>query len=215
MTHRPGRRIRRQVARPSPSGPPPGFFVATGDQKVAVFYNAASDTQVTLWHNFACSFQFGLKGRNSRSVDRFLECKNCTDIRNALMPMMNSGNASSVTESDVFGVWAYDIEASNIVFTTKGYPDDKLVLVNDGLIYFASQRALVARGASETFMSAARARAILEDLDKQALTHMQKVKVKMLCLVDSYSAYWSLCVRIFAAADFAEHIRPSRALWRR
>ena len=187
------------------------------DQKVAVFYNPASETQVVLTHESASYFYFRLGNRSARTVFRFLECKDhAWNVGASLITMIKSGgNASSVTESDVFGVWAYDIEGSNIVFTIKGWPDDKLVLVNDGFIYFASQRALVARGASETFMSAARARAILQDLDKQALTHVQKVKVKMPRLIGSCSAYRYLRVRIFAAADFAEHVRPSRALWRR
>ena len=182
-----------------------------------MFYNPASETQVMLTHENASYFDFRQKNRSVRNVLRFLSCKDEQwNIGESLMTRIKSGkNASSVTESDVFGVWAYDIEGSNIVFTIKGYPDDKLVLVNDGFIYFASQRALVARGASETFMSAARARAILEDLDKQALTHVQKVKVKMLRLIDSCSAYRYLRHRTFAAADFAEHIRPSRALCRR
>ena len=187
------------------------------DETVAVFYNAASETQVVLHHNLGSFLDFRLGNRKTRTVFRSLECKDdAWNVGESLITRIKSGkNASSVTESDVFGVWAYDIEASNIVFTVKGYPDDKLVLVNDGFIYFASQRALVARGASETFMSAARARAILQDLDKQALTHVQKVKVKMPRLIGSCSAYRYLRVRIFAAADFAEHVRPSRALWRR
>ena len=186
------------------------------DQRVAVFYNPASETQVVLEHEEGSYFDFRLGNRKARIVFRCLSCiDNSGTSGESLITMIKSGNASSVTESDVFGVWAYDIEGSNIVFTIKGFPDDKLVLVNDGFIYFASQRALVARGASETFMSAARARAILEDLDKQALTHMHKVKVKLLRLIDSCSTNQYLCVRIFAAADFADHVRPSRALWRR
>ena len=178
------------------------------DQRVAVFYNPASETQVTLRHEYPGSFDFRLGNRNTRTGCRVLSCRDDKGISGAsLITMIKSGDASSVTESDVFGVWAYDIEGSNIVFTIKGFPDDKLVLVNDGFIYFASQRALVARGASETFMSAARARAILEDLDKQALTHVQKVKVKMRLIDSCY-----LRRRNFAAADFADHTRPSRAL---
>ena len=145
-----------------------------------MFYNAASETQVVLHHNLGSFLDFRLGNRKTRTVFRSLECKDdAWNVGESLITMIKSGkNASSVTESDVFGVWAYDIEGSNIVFTIKGYPDDKLVLVNDGFIYFASQRALVARGASETFMSAARARAILASVGEQACIETQGTKVK-------------------------------------
>ena len=149
------------------------------DEKVAVFYNAISETQVVLQHNVGSFLDFCLVNRKKRTVFRFLECNDDKGISGEpLITRIKSGNASSVTESDVFGVWAYDIEGSNIVFTIKGFPDDKLVLVNDGFIYFASQRALVARGASETFMSAARARAILACVGEQACIGTQGTKVK-------------------------------------
>ena len=150
------------------------------DKDTVVFYNAAADIYLELCHKFYIDFSFCLdKSMNCRKVSCNLSCSDRSSaVNESLLSLLKSGKGTPADKSNHFGIWSLDFDGSNIVFTIKRRPHEKLVLVDDGFFYFVSDDALVAHHDSESYMSATCAMKILESLKKTAAVEPLPVKAR-------------------------------------
>ena len=134
------------------------------DHNVAVFYNATADIYIQLWLKLSLNVYYCLgQGLRCRKLNWNLSTDNdsLTIGGEKLLSQLKSSKGASAHQNNCCGVWAFEPEGSTIVFTIKGRPTDKLVLVDDGFFYFCDNGALVGQRNTETCMSSAKARKML------------------------------------------------------
>ena len=143
-----------------------------------------------------------------REIGNSLSCKDTwlNSTGASLLAQLKSGQGALIDQSHSFGVWTFDLEGPTVVIKNKLNANDKIVLIEDGFIYFGLRGALVASHESETYTSTARAKAVL---DKARLSEKSVPKPKL--KVSNQNDQNVVLVPVFNnfLKSKAGHIRPS------
>ena len=125
---------------------------------MAVFYNAAADIYIQLWLRLCWSFEYCLgPGMPCREVGYDLSTKNSSLLAEGpnLLSQLKSSKGATAHQISFCGNWSFEKVESTVEFTIKGRSTEKLVLMDDGFIYFCATGALVGRRDSEAVTSIA------------------------------------------------------------
>ena len=153
-----------------------------------VFYHPALDMHIELMrqYDFSIEYQLG-KNMPCRKIQYDLAITTSSPSPYyegfTLLSQLRSGKGASVDGITCFGVWSFINDGPTIVFTSKDRPSDRLVLTNEGFIFFCPGGAVVAGHETETCTTAARAQAVLDKARacQEPPTTLPRQKNKVMC----------------------------------